>query len=76
MGDMHLYAAFDRLPARPDVENVTIQFFDEKGENEYTEYQMTVPVGTTITMPRKGKFKSDGLVSDNECQVCILSRRK
>ncbi len=51
MGDMHLYAAFDRLPARPDVENVTIQFFDEKGENEYTEYQMTVPVGTTITMP-------------------------
>ena len=49
--ELHLYAAFEEIPVQPDVKNVTVQFFDENGENEYTEYQVTVPEGTSITMP-------------------------
>ncbi len=49
--ELHLYGAFEELPVQPDVKNVTIQFFDESGENEYTEYAVTVPEGTSITMP-------------------------
>lgn len=49
--ELHLYAAFEEIPVQPDVKNVTVQFFDENGENEYTEYQVTVPEGTSIMMP-------------------------
>lgn len=54
--DMDLYAVYEQeQPEEPDKKKVTVQFFDEDGEQEYSEFAMTVEEGTQITMPSPEK---------------------